>query len=98
MEENQVYGMQVKETTEASCVAWLMRLYQVKVKEQQETGGDEFVSFLPNRNEEEMEALIRKLREGAKEYNMMGETLSVSFGFYTMRKAAALGGVKRREV
>ena len=38
MEENQVYGMQVKETTEASCVAWLMRLYQVKVKEQQENG------------------------------------------------------------
>ena len=56
------------------------------------------MSFLPNRNEEEMEALIRKLREGAKEYNMMGETLSVSFGLYTMRKAAALGGVKRREV
>ena len=27
------YGMPVKETTEASCVAWLMRLYQEKVAE-----------------------------------------------------------------
>ena len=29
------YGMPIKETTEASCVAWLMRLYQEKVAEQQ---------------------------------------------------------------
>ena len=29
----QAYGMPIKETTEASCVAWLMRLYQQKVEE-----------------------------------------------------------------
>ena len=27
------YGMPIKETTEASCVAWLMRLYQEKIEE-----------------------------------------------------------------
>ncbi len=30
----QAYGMPIKETDEASCVAWLMRLYQQKVTEQ----------------------------------------------------------------
>jgi hypothetical protein len=29
----QAYGMPIKETTEESCVAWLMRLYQEKVAE-----------------------------------------------------------------
>lgn len=29
----QAYGMPIKETDEAACVAWLMRLYQEKVKE-----------------------------------------------------------------
>ena len=30
----QAYGMPIKETDEAACVAWLMRLYQQKVNEQ----------------------------------------------------------------
>ena len=30
----QAYGMPIKETDEAACVAWLMRLYQEKVAEQ----------------------------------------------------------------
>ncbi len=30
----QAYGMPIKETDEAACVAWLMRLYQQKVGEQ----------------------------------------------------------------
>ncbi len=30
----QAYGMPIKETDEAACVAWLMRLYQQKVSEQ----------------------------------------------------------------
>ena len=29
----QAYGMPIKETDEASCVAWLMKLYQEKVNE-----------------------------------------------------------------
>ena len=29
----QAYGMPIKETDEAACVAWLMRLYQEKVQE-----------------------------------------------------------------
>ena len=29
----QAYGMPIKETDEAACVAWLMRLYQEKVNE-----------------------------------------------------------------
>ena len=29
----QAYGMPIKETDEAACVAWLMRLYQEKIKE-----------------------------------------------------------------
>ena len=29
----QAYGMSIKETDEAACVAWLMRLYQEKVAE-----------------------------------------------------------------
>ena len=29
----QAYGMPIKETDEAACVAWLMRLYQQKVNE-----------------------------------------------------------------
>ena len=29
----QAYGMPIKETDEAACVAWLMRLYQEKVEE-----------------------------------------------------------------
>ena len=29
------YGMPIKETDEAACVAWLMRLYQEKVEEKQ---------------------------------------------------------------
>ena len=29
----QAYGMPIKETDEAACVAWLMRLYQKKVEE-----------------------------------------------------------------
>lgn len=29
----QAYGMPIKETDEASCVAWLMRLYQKKIVE-----------------------------------------------------------------
>ena len=30
----QAYGMPIKETDEAACVAWLMKLYQEKVNEQ----------------------------------------------------------------
>ena len=30
----QAYGMPIKETDEAACAAWLMRLYQEKVEEQ----------------------------------------------------------------
>ena len=30
----QAYGMPIKETDEAACVAWLMRLYQEKVGEE----------------------------------------------------------------
>ena len=30
------YGMPIRETTEADCVAWLMRLYQELVQESQE--------------------------------------------------------------
>lgn len=33
----QAYGMPIKETDEAACVAWLMRLYQEKVSEKEET-------------------------------------------------------------
>ena len=29
----QAYGMPIKETDEAACVAWLMKLYQEKVNE-----------------------------------------------------------------
>ena len=29
----QAYGMPIKETDEAACVAWLMRMYQEKVEE-----------------------------------------------------------------
>ena len=29
----QAYGMPIKETDEATCVAWLMKLYQEKVNE-----------------------------------------------------------------
>ena len=32
------YGMPVKETDEAACVAWLMRLYQEKVEEVEGAG------------------------------------------------------------
>ena len=32
----QAYGMPIKETDEAACVAWLMRLYQEKLSEQNE--------------------------------------------------------------
>ena len=32
----QAYGMPIKETDEAACVAWLMRLYQEKVNEKKE--------------------------------------------------------------
>lgn len=33
MADMQAYGMPIKETDEAACVAWLMRLYQEKVAE-----------------------------------------------------------------
>jgi hypothetical protein len=29
----QAYGMPIKETDEAACVAWLMRLYQEKIND-----------------------------------------------------------------
>ena len=34
----QAYGMPIKETDEAACVAWLMRLYQEKVSELEQKG------------------------------------------------------------
>ena len=34
----QAYGMPIKETDEAACVAWLMRLYQEKVCELEQKG------------------------------------------------------------
>ena len=33
----QAYGMPIRETDEAACVAWLMRLYQGKVAEDRKT-------------------------------------------------------------
>ena len=54
------------------------------------TGGDEFVSFLPGQGEAQMEDLLKKMREGAKKYCVKGETLSVSFGYYTMHAGEKL--------
>ena len=34
----QAYGMPIKETDEAACVAWLMRLYQEKISELEQKG------------------------------------------------------------
>lgn len=81
---NDTYGHMAGDEYIQSCA----RLHRESLPEDSiifRTGGDEFVSFLPNQGKEEMEALIGKLRQGAKGYSVMGETLSVSFGYYTMR-------------
>lgn len=37
---HQAYGMPIRETDEAACVAWLIRLYQEKVGELEEKNCD----------------------------------------------------------
>ena len=48
------------------------------------TGGDEFVAFVPETTDEEIQKMLDGIRENAATYQVKGRQLSVSLGYSVM--------------